>query len=133
MITVAHWLSATLQPCNTLISSTSKEVQLSAATNGWRYTCQFSAIAQAALDKPRGMAKGTLSLDATLTVAQNIGHNSLESLATRISTGVASGPTQLFASALLKIQASHWPGHSSLRGTDDDVSHDCACPNSSAS
>src|SRR6476659_1321308 len=30
----AHWLSATLQPCNTLISSTSKEVQLSAATDG---------------------------------------------------------------------------------------------------
>jgi hypothetical protein len=34
----AHWLSATLQPRNTRISWTSKEVQLPAATDGWRYT-----------------------------------------------------------------------------------------------
>jgi hypothetical protein len=31
------------------------------------------------------------------------------------------------------IQASHWPRHLSLRGTDDDVSHDCTCPNFSDS
>ena len=28
---------------------------------------------------------------------------------------------------------SHWPAHLSRRGTDDDVSHDCACLNSSDS
>ncbi len=28
---------------------------------------------------------------------------------------------------------SHWPAHLSRRGTDDDVSHDCACLNSSES
>jgi len=98
----AHWLSATLQPRNTRISWTSER---SSATSCYRWVAlhlQFSAIAQAAPDKPRGMAKGTMSLDATLTIAQNIGHNSQQGLATNRSTGVTSGPTQLFASALLK-------------------------------
>ena len=64
---------------------------------------QFSAIAQAAPGKPRGMAKRHDIADAaTITVAQNIGQDSLEGFATHISTGVTSGPTQLFASALLK-------------------------------
>jgi hypothetical protein len=43
-------------------------------------------------------------------------------------------PNATFCERLAQdIQASHWPGHSSLRGTDDDVLHDCGCPNSSNS
>jgi hypothetical protein len=70
----------------------------------------------------------------TRTNAQILGHNSLETLATPASTGVASGPSQLFADALPRSDwASRWPARLSRRGPDDDVSHDCACLNSSES
>ena len=79
---------------------------------GGRYTASSQPSLRLLQASREGWPKGTISLDATLTVGQNIGHNSLQGLATRISTGVTSGPTQLFCERLAQdIQASYWPAH----------------------
>jgi multiple sugar transport system permease protein len=63
------------------------------------------------------------SEEGWLRPAQILGYNSRESLATSTSTGVTSRAAQLLRGTL----ASDWPADESRKGTDDDVSHDCAC------